>query len=70
MLGFQKRALDIKLLKFHTNQDNNTYLEKCDFQEKLVYQFISKKCDFFQMTPNINKLYTKLKLAKRRVDLY
>ena len=31
MLGFQNRALDIKLLKFHINRDNSAYLEKCDF---------------------------------------
>ena len=37
MLGFQNRALDIKLLKFHVNQDNQGYLEKRNFQQKLVY---------------------------------
>ena len=31
MLGFQKRALDTKLLKFHVNQDNWAYFEKRDF---------------------------------------
>ena len=30
---------DIKLLKFHANQNNSAYLEKCDFQQKLVFQF-------------------------------
>ena len=39
MLGFQNKALDVKILKFHTNHDNNIYLEKCDFQQKLVFQF-------------------------------
>ena len=38
MLGFQNSALDIMLLKFHTNRDNITYLEKCDFQRKFVCQ--------------------------------
>ena len=32
MLGYQNRASDIKLLKFHANQDNNAYLEKQNFQ--------------------------------------
>ena len=31
MPDFQNRASDIKLLKFHRNQDNNTYLKKNDF---------------------------------------
>ena len=31
IVSFQNRALDIKLLKFHINQENNTYLEKHDF---------------------------------------
>ena len=31
MLGFQNSALDIKLLKFHTNRDNIAYLEKWIF---------------------------------------
>ena len=31
MLDFQNRAMDIKLLKFHANQENYTYLEKYDF---------------------------------------
>ena len=39
MLGFQNRAPDTKLLKFHINQDNRAYLEKHDFQWKLIYQF-------------------------------
>ena len=38
MLDFQNKALDSKLLKFHANRDNQAYLEKCDFQRKLVYQ--------------------------------
>ena len=36
MLNFQTRAPDIKLLKFYTNQDNNAYFEKYDFQRKLI----------------------------------
>ena len=40
MLGFQNRALDINLLKFHANQDNWANLEKCDFQRKLVIQIL------------------------------
>ena len=36
ILGFQNRAPDIKLLKFHANRDNSAYLEKCNFQRKLV----------------------------------
>ena len=39
VLDFQNRAPGIKLLKFHTNQDNRVYLEKRDFQQKLVCQF-------------------------------
>ena len=31
MLGFQNRALDTKLLKFHVNRDERAYLEKYDF---------------------------------------
>ena len=38
MLGFQNRAPNFKMLKFHVNQDNSAYLEKYDFQWKLVYQ--------------------------------
>ena len=29
-----------------------------------------EKLDFSQTAPNISKLYTKLKLSKRRVDMY
>ena len=38
VLIFQNRISNIKLLKFHTNRDNMTYLEKCDFQRKLICQ--------------------------------
>ena len=38
MLDFQNRAPNIKILKFHTNWDNNAYLEKYDFQQNLVYK--------------------------------
>ena len=38
MLDFQNRVTDTKLLKFYTNQDERVYLEKCDFQRKLVCQ--------------------------------
>ena len=38
MLDFQNRTPYIKLLKFHVNRDNMTYLEKYNFQRKLVYQ--------------------------------
>ena len=38
MIGFQNRALDINLLKFHTNWDNRDYLKKRDFQRKFVCQ--------------------------------
>ena len=38
VLGFQNRAPDTKLLKFHANQDNSAYLKKCDFQHKLICQ--------------------------------
>ena len=38
MLGFQNIVPNIKLLKFHVNRDNRAYLEKCEFQQKLVYQ--------------------------------
>ena len=31
MLGFQNRALDIKILKFHTNRDNSVYLKNVIF---------------------------------------
>ena len=37
MLSFQNRAPDIKLLKFHANRNNSAYLEKCDFQRKLIF---------------------------------
>ena len=37
ILNFQNRALDIKILKIHANQDNSTYLEKCDFKQMLVF---------------------------------
>ena len=33
------RALDIKLLNFYANRDNSAYLEKYNFQQKLVCQF-------------------------------
>ena len=39
ILDFQNRTPDVKILKFHQTWDNNTYLEKCDFQRKLVCQF-------------------------------
>ena len=39
ILGFQNRAPDIKLVKFHENWDNNAYLKKFNFQRKLIYQF-------------------------------
>ena len=39
ILGFQNRVSNIKLLKIHTNRDNSAYLEKYDFQRKLVCQF-------------------------------
>ena len=39
MLSFQNKALTVKLLKFHVNQDNSTYLKKYNFQRKLVCQF-------------------------------
>ena len=38
MLDFQNRIPDIKLLKFHSNRDNNAYLKKHDFQGKFVFQ--------------------------------
>ena len=38
MLGFQNKALDIKLLKFYANRDNWACIKKCDFRRKLVYQ--------------------------------
>ena len=38
MLSFQNRASDIKLLKFYVNQYNKAYLEKHNFQWKLIYQ--------------------------------
>ena len=39
MLGFQNRALDTKLWKFHTNLKEKAYLKKCDFKQKLVSKF-------------------------------
>ena len=39
MPSFQNRAPYIKLLKFHANQDNSSYLKKCDFQQKLICEF-------------------------------
>ena len=39
MLGFQNRTSDIKLPKFYANQNNNAYLEKYNFKQKLVCQF-------------------------------
>ena len=39
MLNFQNRASDIKLLKFYINWDNGAYLEKCNFQRKLICLF-------------------------------
>ena len=38
MLSFQNRVPDIKLLKFHVNRDNQTYLKKCNFLRKLICQ--------------------------------
>ena len=38
ILGFQNRVRDIKLLKIHADRDNRTYLEKHDFQQKLIFQ--------------------------------
>ena len=40
MLGFQNRAPDIKLFKFYSNRNNQTYLEKHDFQWKLFCQIL------------------------------
>ena len=40
MHGFQNRASDYKLLKFHGNQDNQAYLKKIDCQQKLVFQIL------------------------------
>ena len=31
MFSFQKRASDVKILKFHVNQDNSAYPRKCIF---------------------------------------
>ena len=31
ILGFQNRASNIEILKFHINRDNSDYLKKCDF---------------------------------------
>ena len=39
MFGFQNRAPDVKILKFHVDQDNSAYFEKCDFQQKLIFRF-------------------------------
>ena len=39
IFGFQNRASDVKILKFNVNGDNSAYLEKRDFQRKLVCQF-------------------------------
>ena len=39
MLSFQNRALDINVLKFHVNRDNNAHFGKCNFQRKFVSQF-------------------------------
>ena len=39
MLDFQNRVLNIKILKIHVNRDNNTYIEKCNFQWKLICRF-------------------------------
>ena len=39
VLSFQNTVSDVKILKFHTNQDNSAYLEKCNFQWKLICQF-------------------------------
>ena len=38
MFSFQNRVPDIKILKFHRNQDNSVYLDKSNFQQKLIFQ--------------------------------
>ena len=38
MLSFQNKAPNTKLLQFHENRDNLTYLKKCDFKRKLIFQ--------------------------------
>ena len=37
MLGFQNKALNMKLLKFHVNREKWAYREKYDFQRKLIF---------------------------------
>ena len=39
ILSFQNRALSVKLLKFHANIDERTYIEKCDFQWNVFVKF-------------------------------
>ena len=39
MLGLQNKALDAKLLQFHTNQDYLAYLEKYIFNESSFAKF-------------------------------
>ena len=39
ILDFQNRVSNVNILKIHTNRDNNTYLEKSDFQRNLACQF-------------------------------
>ena len=38
ILDFQNRGMNIKLLIFHVNWDNQAYLEKWDFQQKFICQ--------------------------------
>ena len=65
ILYFQNKASDIKLLKFHANQDNSIYLKKCDFQRKLVCQFRDNHwiCGIKMSPKMVSNPYFKSRLA-------
>ena len=39
MFGFQNKIMDIKLLKFHANRDNMTYIENIIFNGSLFVKY-------------------------------
>ena len=41
MLSFQNRAPYVKILKFCANRGNSAYLEKRNFQQKLIYPLLN-----------------------------
>ena len=70
MLSFQSRASNIKLLKFHVNQDKRAYLEKCDFLRNLVSRFwdrhLIRGVEMSQRVVSVSDFESQLALEAKR----